>query len=566
MKTKFNLDRERLDSSYINSRQDFEKVIKGYRATKPPIWNNPWFYGPAGLAGLAIILTLTFQNNFFANGNNSTLSTSLQTPTNQLPDDTPCLTPLSSEADIRFEEFNIDPKKGGQIITSNGSVVTIPSKSLIAAEKGNVLIKVREFNDQASAFSAGVPMDYGKKSAFESGGMLEVRGEQNGKSVSIDVKKPIKVDMALHKSGENFQFWSLNDKNGDWTEYHCEFANIPIQIVPLAYPAGQTGVKLSDVEEKIEVCNDKIQTLKSDSKSQELIPTEYSRKLIIDFDAKQFPELASYKDLEFEYVHPLNQTATEMKAFEKRVQYATQTIWNTMDVSKKSGNYIVTFKNSRESYSLPVRPVLKGASLVQFEQKLKQATQDKEVKIMELEKSRETLKKEQAELKKKFNEEVSSMRTSIDNYVPTNRTDAPVRSEASKSNLAVGNASFTTSSFGIFNCDRPHPYPNPFPHDVLCKNEAGQPIRMSGAFVFDLKNNIRFSFGIITGKKIDELAWGRNNSTLIVIDEEGNLHYKQEVNKTSLNANTSITLTRLDRKDVNLNAIKKILSENSVDS
>ncbi|MDC1403812.1 hypothetical protein N8328_05345, partial [Crocinitomicaceae bacterium] len=146
MKTKFNLDRERLDSSYINSRQDFEKVIKGYRATKPPIWNNPWFYGPAGLAGLAIILTLTFQNNFFANGNNSTLSTSLQTLTNQLPDDTPCLTPLSSEADIRFEEFNIDPKKGGQIITSNGSVVTIPSKSLIAAEKGNVLIKVREFN------------------------------------------------------------------------------------------------------------------------------------------------------------------------------------------------------------------------------------------------------------------------------------------------------------------------------------------------------------------------------------------------------------------------------------
>lgn len=212
MKTKFNLDREHLDSSYINSRQDFDKVVKGYRAMKSPFWKNPWFYGPAGLACLAIILTLTFQNNFFANGNNSTLSTSVQTYTNQLPDDTPCLTPLSSEVDIPFEEFTLDPKKGGQIITRYGSVITNPAKSIMGTDKGNVIIKVREFTDQASAFSAGVPMDYGKKSAFESGGMLEIRRVQNGKKISIDAKKPLLVDMALHQSGENFQFWSLNDK------------------------------------------------------------------------------------------------------------------------------------------------------------------------------------------------------------------------------------------------------------------------------------------------------------------------------------------------------------------
>jgi hypothetical protein len=110
---------------------------------------------------------------------------------------------------------------------------------------------------------------------------------------------------------------------------------------------------LTKVTEEIEVCTEKIQSLKSVTKNQDLIPTEYARKLIIDFDAMQFPELASYKDLDFEYVHPLNQIATEMKAFEKRVQYAKQTAWNAMDVSKKNGNYIVTFKNSRELYSLP---------------------------------------------------------------------------------------------------------------------------------------------------------------------------------------------------------------------
>lgn len=566
MKTKFNLDREQLDSSYINSSQDFEKVVKGYRAMKPPIWKNPWFYGPAGLAGLALILTLTFQNNFFANGNNSTLSTSLQTSNNQLPDDTPCITPLSGEADIPFEEFSIDPKKGGQIITSNGSVVTIPSKSLIAVEKGNVLIKVREFDDQASAFAAGIPMDYGKKSAFESGGMLEIRGEQDGKAVMIDPKKPLQVDMTLHKSGKSFKFWSLNDKNGDWTEYPCEFEEKGIQVLVNGASKGKTEDKLTKINGEIEVCNEKIQALKADNQNQELIPTEYARKLIIDFDSKQFPELASYKDLEFEYVHPLNQSAAEMKAFEKRVQYATQTTWNTMDVSKKNENYIVTFKNSRESYSLPVRPVLKGASLAHFEYKLKQANQDKQLIIVELERTREALRKEQADLKKKFEMEVGNIKSSINSYVPSNRTDAPVRSEASRSTLAVSNASFTTSSFGVFNCDRPHPYPNSFPEEVLCKNEAGTPIRMSGAFVFDLKKNARFSYGVITGKKIDELAWGKNNSTLIVIDEEGNLHYKQEINKISLGANNSVTLTRLDRKDVNLEAIKKIISENTVDS
>ena len=48
------VDRANLSSEYIAERQDFNQVLKAHRATKPSLWKSSWFYGPVGLAVIAV--------------------------------------------------------------------------------------------------------------------------------------------------------------------------------------------------------------------------------------------------------------------------------------------------------------------------------------------------------------------------------------------------------------------------------------------------------------------------------------------------------------------------------
>ncbi len=569
MKTKFNLDREPLDTSYIQSRQDFDKVINGYRAMKPPIWKNPWFYGPIGIASLAILVTLTFQNKFFANDNNSTLNNSLQKSQNQFPDDTPCIKPLSKTANIDFEIHPIDPAKGGTIITQNGSQLKIAPKSLITNGKDQVIIKVREFPDQSSALLAGIPMDYGKVSAFESGGMIEIRGEQNGQSIAIDSKKPIQVDMSLHKSGKDFGFWALNDQSGEWTDHPCKFTEgKAVTNIPTQKPKSEVP-QIKAVQEEIEICEKNIHLVQNQEKDQTLIPEKNARKLVVDFYAKEFPELSGYQDVEFEYLLPENRTLENTAKFEKSIRYASTQTWNNMSVAKKGTDYIVTFKNMRETYSVPVRPVLKGASLNQLEKKLAEAEKNRQEKLNELEKEKATLLKREKDLKFKFEKNVNDMKSELSTYVSpaqsgTNEKGQSLNSvRGASSNFSTTRGNFLTSGFGVFNCDKPVPYPPEFNVPVICVNESGQRIEAAGIYIFDQKKKTRFSYGEISGRKIDQVAWNNHQTALILIDMEGNLYYKKEINKDPLQ-NHKVTLTRISRKSVCLEEIQKILDENTV--
>ena len=51
------LDRKPINSEYINSKQDFNKVMNGFQKLKPPVYKQSWFYGALGLAAVAIVFT-----------------------------------------------------------------------------------------------------------------------------------------------------------------------------------------------------------------------------------------------------------------------------------------------------------------------------------------------------------------------------------------------------------------------------------------------------------------------------------------------------------------------------
>jgi hypothetical protein len=71
---KVNLDRTKLTSSYIQEKQDFDKVLKNSRLTKTPTFKSPWFYGAVGLSSVAVatMMLTDFDKKIEKNEKNAT--------------------------------------------------------------------------------------------------------------------------------------------------------------------------------------------------------------------------------------------------------------------------------------------------------------------------------------------------------------------------------------------------------------------------------------------------------------------------------------------------------------
>ena len=57
-KIKTIIDREPISSDYIASKQDFNNVMKQVETLKSPVWKSGWFYGPIGMASVAITISI----------------------------------------------------------------------------------------------------------------------------------------------------------------------------------------------------------------------------------------------------------------------------------------------------------------------------------------------------------------------------------------------------------------------------------------------------------------------------------------------------------------------------
>jgi len=61
-KTQTIVDRERLGSDYIESKQDFSSVLSQVKQLSTTTWTNPWFYGPIGIAVFAVTISIVSLN------------------------------------------------------------------------------------------------------------------------------------------------------------------------------------------------------------------------------------------------------------------------------------------------------------------------------------------------------------------------------------------------------------------------------------------------------------------------------------------------------------------------
>ena len=540
MKTrKINLDRAPISSDKIKSKQDFEHVLTNYNSIKPSFWTKPWFYGPVGLASLAIVFSL-FINSANSNPNENEKKSTLVNST--FPEDTKCIHPPIKSSDIAFNSYKIDPRKEEKITLESGTIVTIPKGSIISKTDEEIELKIREFESKSEAFLAGIPMDIGDKEAFESAGMIEIRGVQNGNTVQISPQKPIMIEMVLNQNPTGFDFWRLNEDKKDWDKYPSTF-NYPSASSNSFNSSNVNSSKtdkIQKIEKEIIVIDSKLNELLVPLKKDFLLPEKGNQRFDIDFNEKDYPELEKLKGVEF-----------EVDTKNKYDRNFTKKAWENMELSKKDQGYIITFSNSKEKFQIPVRPILKGISKDKAEQKFDSHFEAYLTKKTELQNEKERLLTEKSNLVQFKN---------LDN------DSKPLISSNKIQSVKDYKTTFSTTVFGVFNCDRPITYPKANEEELVFTFDNNELIKTIQVFVFDKVKNVRYSYGQGFNHPISEVGFHpKNESVLLIIEKNGDVGYLTNFNEVKSNYG-QLKVTRLNEKDVNLQSIQKLIDESTIDS
>jgi hypothetical protein len=550
-KLKINVDRPQIKSEDIASRQNFDKVLDGYQKLKPPIFKNPWFYGAIGVASLAILFSIGSINSTTKTDENK-ITSNIQ----ELPEDTKCIHAPIENVNIDFKTFTVNTSKEETINLPSGTKITIPQGSLISpSNDSKIEIKVRELNTKSESFIAGIPMN-AKNGAFESAGMIEIRGFQNENEVKINPNKPIKVNLQLTKNPENFQFWKLNEEKNKWENHAAIFISENSDNVGTdnSKTINLTKNNVFNSIQKIENEIKKNQTIQSNLKSPDRIefhlPITENQRFDLDFDTKEFPELEKFKGMEFE--------VSTKKPYDKSF---TKKTWNDVSLLKEKDSYFAVFSAKKDKFKIEVRPVLTGQKKEiaekEFQKVYNEYTNTKS-KLIQEEKELLTQKKEQQE---KYDQLIKSLTNQM-----KDAKNSVLKAEIAITSIPKFKADFTVNEFGVYNCDKVNSYPESFKEEVHFSFFNHQPVEVISAFVFNEKKDIRYSYGSNSIRPISSLGvHEKDPNTLIIIDKEGKMGYVLNFNSLKINKN-EIELSLLNKKDQNIAFIQKLINEKPSDN
>lgn len=256
--------------------------------------------------------------------------------------------------DPTYQEFEIDGTTGGHWESPKGSMLTVPAHAFEDADgnpiEGPVKLKYREFHDGPDIFFSGIPMkaagEDGKELDFQTSGMLELTGSQNGEPVYIVAGKELDMNIASPTDEPGHKTWYLDPEKGEWEDRgnHTITANVEKAAAVAALP-----------------------TLPAKpTKPKKVGEAENMFDFGVNYD--RFPELKAYESITWEF--------TDLDQFEKN-QWIYEIAWadGKLEVKDEAKNeYWLTLSKGRKTYKAPVVPVLKGAdyqaALADFNERL----------------------------------------------------------------------------------------------------------------------------------------------------------------------------------------------------
>ncbi len=463
---KLNLDRPPLQAEQIRSKMNFNQILESYKTVKPTIWKSPWFYGPAGLATIALAVSLSL--TAFQTTQNTAHDQTI-TLTEKLPEDTECIhPPLASEPE--YETHVFDPRTNFRIVLKGGTEVFIPAGSVHGSAE-EAILKTREFYNKTGVFLSGVKMDCDQE-AFESAGMIELRVfDRAGNALDIAADQRVFVSMPVQTADSSFGFWRLDEATGNWENYPANFVKQPAETSPQ-----EVRTAFRERERELKTVNGRLAELRAPQKVDFKLPVEGKQRFDLSFDGRQYPELEKLRNVEFE--------VTETAAYDHSF---TQKTWSKVELKRDDHNgYVAVFSRKNEQFSVHVRPVLTGKERDAAEHEFSTVYASYQREKEELEDRKETIEEAMQELRLRIEEQVVEQAE----FHEANARKAVMASELKR------RADFYITSFGFYNCDQKVNYPPPFvKQPVLAWEDSGEAISPDRIFVFDRRRNLRYTFG-----------------------------------------------------------------------
>lgn len=321
------------------------------------------------LAAAAVVIGITSTALYFGlsggqkDGKDATPNTAITTTVTSSSEAAlkPLVAPPIANADAAYNQFTVEVGKGGRFTLDNGTVLTVPANGFVTPDgapvSGKVTLKYREFHDAADIMLSGIPMLYDEKGKSESGyfqtaGMIELLGEQDGQPVAIAPDRPINVQMASFTEEDDYNLYFLDPEARGWKDIG--------KAKMSKRPEAQTMM--------VEAISDST-LMFADRKPINPKKVKPGTELTFAVDYTDFPELKPFKNLRW--------AASDEQELKKKEWIFTQ-VWTKIELEQIAGDemsYQFKLKNKRRDATLMATPILEPGdyekALASFNAKMK---------------------------------------------------------------------------------------------------------------------------------------------------------------------------------------------------
>jgi hypothetical protein len=580
MKRKVNINRPQVSADEINQRKDFDSVLKTHLKASKPFFKKPWFLSSVVVATVAIVGAVFLlkdtasnqiidkENQLVDNNANNSGNKALEEFYKQ-EENKPCIAPPIEGLNVPFTVFKVNAAKGAELKFKTGSSIKIPKNAFVDLDgnivKGDLEIRYREFHDVAEIFVAGIPMTYdsaGTRYHFESAGMLQIEGYQNGKKVNIAPDKKINIEMASKDTDPKYNLYELDTIKNNWTclgkdkiikkeestkttttttNNNNNNNNKDIIVWEQPKPNSEIfAIEKQKTEIKVER-DQKIAALPNPVMEAKKPVKANTEKYIfnIDVNPKEFPELSVYKGMLFE-------VTDETKGFTKSMYNGTWDDAKIKEGTKKGENYILTLERQGKSLDVIVKPVFEGkdyeAAMKVYQEKFEKYStalvkrKEDEKKIEEDYKAKmAAIAKREEEMEKKIKEAEANLFNQMDTQQKVYRA-------------------FAVSGFGVYNCDNPIAYPKETVCTANLVTDKNVKLQIYEVYLVDKSKNALFTYA---KNPIAQFSYNPGAQNILWTVENGVLYYALPEDFNSFKSSGKMTSIYMKKPDKKFNSIEE---------
>ncbi|MGD1848221.1 MAG: hypothetical protein ACFB10_22745 [Salibacteraceae bacterium] len=578
-----NIDRPELSSAEIAKRRDFGAVIAGLSApvATVPFYKKGWFLTTCGVTAVALMIGgavwLTSASN------QDPIEPIVESVPGETTPDLPEPTPVAPLIQPAFDNLAIAPVlhtvNGNEARTlefPSGTKVHLPANAFLDElgyqVGGDLTFSFREFHDPADFLVSGIPLEYdsaGSKHRFASAGMVEITASKNGKELFTNPEAPIEVEMVSPKGHGHYNLYFLDKEQANWVSEGeprvIKYAEAVMEEESRTSAPVAGGVHTRTMVQGNQIIENSVEMLFPDSLSMDIDdPTlqlrdryqnyryelDGARKALkdyalrepiepqlispeffnfnIDVDARQFPELANFKDLRFEIRDPDTRFSADFY----------EVVWQAAELqsNRPEPNFKLFLTKEKRVEEFVVYPVFeesnRNLAMGAFQEKMADYLDQVQVMkadIQALEEKVSTSKNELNEAMDAFALQQKELLAKREAYRQEMQRKAEAarlayqkkleeqRSQVNSRNMIFA---FQVTNFGIYNCDRVISSPGyvPVNPQFTMNNKPFQPANFHHV---DYTNNNLTSYYGAQQFKIHP----KEKNVLVVVLEDGRVAY-----------------------------------------